>query len=92
MKCACIDELVENIGLDAMPGEHDIGLSEGQARRVAVARALLSLLLSMQQYSFVWQGYRIAGKVYSSDSHLICFDPRQAYEIHEGWVIAATEL
>ena len=28
--------------------------------------------------------YRIAGKHYASDSHLICFDLRRAYEIHEG--------
>ncbi len=40
-KAACIDYLVEEIGLDAVLGERGIGLSEGQAQRVAVARALL---------------------------------------------------
>ena len=39
---ACLDELVEKIGLGAVLGERGIGLSEGQAQRVAVARALLS--------------------------------------------------
>ena len=39
---ACLDALVDEIGLDAMLGERGIGLSEGQAQRVAVARALLS--------------------------------------------------
>lgn len=39
---ACLDELVSEIGLDAKLGERGIGLSEGQAQRVAVARALLS--------------------------------------------------
>ena len=38
---ACLDELVESIGLDAVLGERGIGLSEGQAQRVAVARALI---------------------------------------------------
>ena len=41
-KTACLDELVAEIGLDAKLGERGIGLSEGQAQRVAVARALLS--------------------------------------------------
>ncbi len=41
-KAACIDDLVAEIGLDAVLGEHGVGLSEGQAQRVAVARALLS--------------------------------------------------
>ena len=41
-KAACIDHLIEEIGLDAVLGERGIGLSEGQAQRVAVARALLS--------------------------------------------------
>ena len=38
---ACIDELVAEIGLDAVLGERGVGLSEGQAQRVAVARALI---------------------------------------------------
>ena len=41
-KAACIEELVNDIGLDAVLGERGVGLSEGQAQRVAVARALLS--------------------------------------------------
>ena len=39
---ACLDQLVADIGLDAVLGERGTGLSEGQAQRVAVARALLS--------------------------------------------------
>lgn len=39
---ACLDDLVSEIGLNARLGERGIGLSEGQAQRVAVARALLS--------------------------------------------------
>ena len=39
---ACLDELVAEIGLEARLGERGVGLSEGQAQRVAVARALLS--------------------------------------------------
>ena len=41
-RAACIEPLVEELGLDAVLGERGIGLSEGQAQRVAVARALLS--------------------------------------------------
>ena len=41
-KVACIDDLVAEIGLDAVLGERGVGLSEGQAQRVAVARALIS--------------------------------------------------
>jgi len=42
VKAACIDHVVEDIGLDAVLGERGVGLSEGQAQRVAVARALLT--------------------------------------------------
>lgn len=42
VRAACIDGLVEDIGLNAVLGERGMGLSEGQAQRVAVARALLS--------------------------------------------------
>ena len=42
LHAACIDRLAAEIGLDAMLGERGVGLSEGQAQRVAVARALLS--------------------------------------------------
>ena len=42
IKIACIDDLVDEIGLDAELGERGVGISEGQAQRVAVARALLS--------------------------------------------------
>ena len=43
-RLACIDHLVEKLddGLDTMLGERGVGLSEGQAQRVAVARAILS--------------------------------------------------
>ena len=41
VKAACLEEVVEEIGLSAVLGERGIGLSEGQAQRVAVARALL---------------------------------------------------
>ncbi len=39
---ACIGELVRETGLDAILSERGGGLSEGQAQRVAVARALVS--------------------------------------------------
>ena len=39
---ACIDDLVEEIGMDAELGERGVGISEGQAQRVAVARALVT--------------------------------------------------
>jgi len=42
VKAACIEGLIEDIGLQAILGERGMGLSEGQAQRVAVARALLS--------------------------------------------------
>ena len=41
-EAACIAHVVREIGLDAVLGERGVGLSEGQAQRVAVARALLS--------------------------------------------------
>lgn len=42
IKAACLDQLVAEIGMDAVLGERGVGLSEGQGQRVAVARALLS--------------------------------------------------
>lgn len=42
VSAACIDDLLEDIGLDAELGERGVGISEGQAQRVAVARALLT--------------------------------------------------
>lgn len=42
IKTACLEHVVSEIGLDAVLGERGVGLSEGQAQRVAVARALLS--------------------------------------------------
>ena len=42
IEAACLEDLVREIGLDARLGERGLGLSEGQAQRVAVARALLS--------------------------------------------------
>ena len=39
---ACLTTLVDDIGYEAVLGERGVGLSEGQAQRVAVARALLS--------------------------------------------------
>lgn len=42
LRVACLEDLVEEIGLDAELGERGIGISEGQAQRVAVARALLT--------------------------------------------------
>ena len=43
-RLACIDSLIEKLdkGLDTVIGERGIGLSEGQAQRVAVARALMT--------------------------------------------------
>ena len=41
-QAACIGDLIQEIGLEAALGERGVGLSEGQAQRVAVARALLS--------------------------------------------------
>ena len=41
IRVACLDELVAEIGLDAELGERGSGISEGQAQRVAVARALI---------------------------------------------------
>ena len=42
VRAACLDGLVNEIGLDAKLGERGIGLSEGQAQRLAIARALLT--------------------------------------------------
>ena len=42
IRAACLEDLVKEIGLEARLGERGVGLSEGQAQRVAVARALLS--------------------------------------------------
>ncbi len=42
LSAACIDDLASEIGLDAELGERGVGISEGQAQRVAVARALLT--------------------------------------------------
>ncbi|MDO5391581.1 MAG: ABC transporter ATP-binding protein [Eubacteriales bacterium] len=43
-RLACIDSLIEKLdkGLDTVIGERGVGLSEGQAQRVAVARALMT--------------------------------------------------
>jgi ATP-binding cassette subfamily B protein len=41
IRVACLEELVAEIGLDAELGERGSGISEGQAQRVAVARALI---------------------------------------------------
>ena len=42
VRAACIEDLAEEAGLDAELGERGVGISEGQAQRVAVARALLT--------------------------------------------------
>ena len=42
LQAACIEDLVAEIGMDTELGERGIGISEGQAQRVAVARALLT--------------------------------------------------
>ena len=42
LRAACIDDMAAEIGLDAELGERGVGISEGQAQRVAVARALLT--------------------------------------------------
>ncbi|MCR5565568.1 MAG: ABC transporter ATP-binding protein/permease [Clostridiales bacterium] len=42
LHAACIDDLAAEAGLDAELGERGVGISEGQAQRVAVARALLT--------------------------------------------------
>ena len=42
LRVACIDDLAAEVGLDAELGERGVGISEGQAQRVAVARALLT--------------------------------------------------
>ena len=42
LRAACIDDLAAEVGLDAELGERGVGISEGRAQRVAVARALLT--------------------------------------------------
>ena len=42
VRAACLEDVVREVGMDAVLGERGVGLSEGQAQRVAVARALLS--------------------------------------------------
>ncbi len=42
LRVACIDDMAAEVGLDAELGERGVGISEGQAQRVAVARALLT--------------------------------------------------
>lgn len=42
LKAACIEDLAAEAGLDSEIGERGVGISEGQAQRVAVARALLT--------------------------------------------------
>ena len=42
IRTVCLEQLVQEIGLEARLGERGIGLSEGQAQRVAIGRALLS--------------------------------------------------
>ena len=42
VEAACLSSVLDEIGYDAVLGERGVGLSEGQAQRVAVARALLS--------------------------------------------------
>ncbi len=41
-KIACVEDLILEIGLDTRIGERGLGLSEGQAQRIAIARGLLS--------------------------------------------------
>ncbi len=44
IKASCLDEFVDSLpnGLDTPIGEKGLGLSEGQAQRIAIARALVS--------------------------------------------------
>ncbi|MBQ9964829.1 MAG: ABC transporter ATP-binding protein, partial [Clostridia bacterium] len=44
LKLACLEEFVDGLpeGVDAEVGEHGYGVSEGQAQRIAIARALLN--------------------------------------------------
>lgn len=42
IQAACIGDLADEVGLDTELGERGAGISEGQAQRVAVARALLT--------------------------------------------------
>lgn len=44
LRLACLDDFTETLydGLDTVVGEHGYGVSEGQAQRIAIARALLN--------------------------------------------------
>jgi ABC-type bacteriocin/lantibiotic exporter with double-glycine peptidase domain len=41
ISAACLDDLIAEVGMEARLGERGIGLSEGQAQRLSVARALM---------------------------------------------------